>query len=168
MTPMFVMATQNDLADIVRIYNQTIASRLVTADLEPVAVEERVEWFQQHNPNHRPLWLIVVEGKTVGWISLSDFYGRIAYRKTVEVSIYIDENYRGHHLGTAALLYVESQIERLGINTVLSFIFSQNKPSIALFKKFGYEVWGHLPEVAELDGIKRNLDILGKHYNIRS
>lgn len=168
MTPTFINATQNDLADIVRIYNQTIASRLVTADLEPVTVEERVEWFQQHNRNHRPLWLIVVGARTVGWISLSDFYGRIAYRKTVEVSIYIDEDYRGHQLGTAALLYVESQVNRLEIDTVLAFIFRHNHPSITFFKKFGYEIWGHLPEVAELDGIKRNLDILGKHYNIRS
>ena len=165
MTPMFEMATQNDLADIVRIYNQTIASRLVTADLEPVAVEERVEWFQQHNPNHRPLWLIVVEGKTVGWISLSDFYGRIAYQKTVEVSIYIDKDYHGHHLGTAALLYVENQVNRLEIDTVLAFIFRHNHPSITLFKKFGYEVWGHLPKVAELDGVKRDLEILGKRYS---
>lgn len=34
-------ATQNDLAAIVEIYNSTVPTRMVTADTEPVSVEDR-------------------------------------------------------------------------------------------------------------------------------
>ena len=39
------MATEDDLKEIVDIYNSTIASREVTADTEPVTVEDRRQWF---------------------------------------------------------------------------------------------------------------------------
>lgn len=165
MKPTYTIATEQDLPEIVRIYNQTIPTRQSTADLEPVTVEDRKAWFEAHSVNRRPLWLIQLNDQIVGWISLSDFYGRIAYNKTAEVSIYIDEGFRGTHLGFEAVTFVESQVPQLGIETILAFIFGHNTSSLALFKKFGYETWGHLADVAEMDGIKRDLDILGKKYS---
>ena len=53
----YVNATLDDLPFIVEVYNSTIASRQVTADLQPVSVESRIAWFEQHNPQKRPLWL---------------------------------------------------------------------------------------------------------------
>lgn len=52
MEPTFTYATINDLPEIVQIYNQTIAGRKATADLEPVSVADRIEWFKQHNAAH--------------------------------------------------------------------------------------------------------------------
>jgi phosphinothricin acetyltransferase len=34
--------------------------------------------------------------------------------------------------------------------------------SLALFRKFGFEQWAHLPRVAVLDGVERDLLILGR------
>ncbi|MBV8628542.1 MAG: N-acetyltransferase, partial [Paraburkholderia sp.] len=48
-------ATLDDLPAIVAIYNSTVASRQVTADLEPVSVESRLPWFHAHGPAARPL-----------------------------------------------------------------------------------------------------------------
>jgi len=36
-----------------------------------------------------------------------------------------------------------------------------NKPSLQLLKTLGFQHWGYLPKVAELDGIERDLVILG-------
>ena len=36
-----------DLPVIVDIYNSTIASRMVTADFEPISVENRIQWFNE-------------------------------------------------------------------------------------------------------------------------
>ena len=52
--------------------------------------------------------------------------------------------------------------EQYGIETILSFVFGHNVPSIRLNESFGFTQWGHLPEVAILDGIKRDLIIMGK------
>ena len=78
------LATREDLPAIVEIYNATIPSRLVTADLEPVSIESRIEWFTQHKPDFRPLWVAERHGQIAGWLSFSTFYGRPAYKKAIE------------------------------------------------------------------------------------
>ncbi|MFC4162598.1 GNAT family N-acetyltransferase [Epilithonimonas zeae] len=156
-------ATLDDLPKIVEIYNSTVASRLVTADLEPVSVESKIDWFHQHNSEFRPLWIVLDSEKNiVGWVSFQDFYGRPAYQKTAEISIYIDEKYRGKGLGRLILEYAIEKSNDLGIENLLAFIFAHNLPSLTLFEKFGFELWANLKNIAELDGEKRSLIILGK------
>lgn len=48
-------ATITDLKSIVSIYNSVIASRMVTADLEPVSIESKMNWFHDHNATNCPL-----------------------------------------------------------------------------------------------------------------
>ena len=55
-------ARLEDLPRIVEIYNSTIEGRMATADLEPVTVEQRVPWFEEHSPDHRPLWVMKQAG----------------------------------------------------------------------------------------------------------
>ncbi|MED4205107.1 N-acetyltransferase family protein [Neobacillus mesonae] len=151
-----------DLPAIVEIYNSTISSRMVTADLEPVSVESRLRWFQEHSPSFRPLWVVEEDGIICGWVSFQSFYGRPAYNGTAEISIYINQDYRGRKLGNYLIEKAMDECPKLGIKTLLGFIFAHNVPSIKLFSRFGFEKWAHLPNIAELDGIERDLVILGK------
>lgn len=156
-------ATQNDLTRIVEIYNSTIPSRMVTADTEPVSVASRQKWFEEHIPNKRPLWVVEdSSNQLVGWVSFQSFYGRPAYDATVELSIYLDERQRGKGLGKEILHYCIDHASKLGIKTLLGFIFAHNEPSIKLFRHFGFEDWATLPNIATLDGQERSLKILGK------
>ncbi|WP_313383489.1 N-acetyltransferase family protein [Chishuiella sp.] len=160
-------ATQNDLKKITEIYNSTIPSRLVTADTEPVSVESKQQWFNEHSANKRPLWIVEDNEKNIiGWVSFQSFYGRPAYDGTVEISIYLDENYQGKGLGKKILQYCLNKAPEFEIKTILGFIFSHNEPSIKLFKHFGFEVWGQLPNIAILDNINRSLSILGKRIDL--
>lgn len=160
--PALRLATLDDLPAIVAIYNSTIAGRMVTADLEPVSVESRLPWFHAHQPARRPLWVAEQDGRIVAWISLSDFYGRPAYNGTAEVSIYLDESVRGQGMGGQLLQYVLETAPQFGVHTLLGFIFGHNVPSLKLFQRFGFASWAHLPEVAQLDGVARDLIILGR------
>lgn len=155
------LATFNDLPAIVNIYNQTISSRMVTADTNPVTVFDRKEWFYAHTKN-RPLWRVKYNDAIIAWVSYQSFYGRPAYDKTAELSIYIDEQFRGKGLGQYLLTYALQQAPKHNIEKILAFIFSHNLPSIKLFEKNQFEIWGHLPEVAEMDSQKYSLSILGK------
>lgn len=161
----FVDAKLNDLTFIIDVYNQTIASRMVTADVLPITVESRLEWFGAHNATSRPLWLIKYQSQPCGWISLSTFYGRSAYNKTVEISVYIHQDFRNKKIAQRAVIAIEQFARNHDIETILSYIFAHNQPSLSLFEKLGYYKWGHLPNVAELDNIKRDLVILGKPIN---
>jgi len=158
----FRYARLEDLDEIVRIYNSTIPSRMVTADLEPVTVEQRKPWFYEHTNDKRPLWVMEVEGEIAGWLSFQSFYGRPAYEGTVEVSIYLDENYRGKKLGEKLLLFAIENCGEYNVKVLLGFIFGHNTPSMKLFKKYGFEAWGNLERIAVLDGLERDLIIMGK------
>ena len=156
-------ANVSDANRIVEIYNTTISSRMVTADTEMVSVESRQKWFDDHNPSKRPLWVIEDDSnKIVGWISFQSFYGRPAYDTTAEISIYLDTDQRGRGLGKQILKYCLDNAPNFGIKTLLGFIFSHNEPSLKLFRHFGFEDWGTLPNIALLDGQERGLKILGK------
>lgn len=158
-------ATVDDLPRIVEIYNSTVADRMVTADTSPVTVESRLRWFNEHEPVHRPLWVVSDESGIIGWVSYQSFYGRPAYQATAEVSIYIDEMHRGKGYGKDILAHAMKSCARLGIKTLLGYIFAHNEPSVGLFKKMGFEVWGHFPRIATLDNIERDVLILGKRIN---
>ncbi|TVP68142.1 MAG: N-acetyltransferase family protein [Nodularia sp. (in: Bacteria)] len=153
-------ANEIDLPAIVAIYNASIPSRKATADLEPVSVQSRLAWFQGRFPQ-RPVWVIEVEGIVVGWLSFKSFYGRPAYDSTAEISIYISPSVHQCGLGSQLLAQAISASPNLRIKTLLGFIFAHNPPSLKLFAKFGFQQWGYLPQVAELDGVERDLIIMG-------
>ena len=156
-------ATQDDLVRIVEIYNSTVPSRMVTADTESVTVESRLKWFEEHTPSKRPLWIIENSDHTiVGWVSFQSFYGRPAYNATVEISIYLDPQYRGQGIGKEVLRYCIDNAPKFGIKTLLGYIFEHNEPSLRLFRHFGFEDWATLPNIALLDGQERGLKIVGK------
>ncbi|UQS85977.1 GNAT family N-acetyltransferase (plasmid) [Nicoliella spurrieriana] len=158
----FKTATRSDLPYIVDVYNESIPGRMATADLEPISVGDRIDWFKQHEPGHRPLLVINYDDDRAGWLSLSSFYGRPAYEETVEISIYIDNHFQHKGIGNAAVNHAEKLAARLGIKTIVAFIFAHNAPSLHLFHKNNYEDWGHMPNVALMDGKQRSLNILGK------
>lgn len=154
-------ARVDDLAEIVAIYNATIPGRGVTADLEPVSVESRLAWFDAHDATRRPLWIASTGGRIVGWLSFSDFYGRPAYGASVEVSIYLSETVRRQGLGRTFLERAIAVAPGLGVKTLLGFIFGHNEASLRLFEGLGFGRWGNLPCVASLDGVERDLVIVG-------
>ena len=155
-------ARGEDLAAIVEIYNAAIPGRLATADTAPVSVETRREWFARHDPSQHPLWVLERDGSIAGWLGFEPFYGRPAYAATAELSVYVAPHFRRTGVAAALLARAVDAAPSLGLSTLLGFIFAHNAPSLALFERFGFARWGHLPEVAELDGVKRSLLILGR------
>ena len=156
------LAARDDLAQIVAIYNATIPSRQVTADTEPVTVESRIKWFEDHDPRFRPLWVVEIEGAIAAWLSFSAFYGRPAYSRTAELSVYVHASFRNRGLGSYLLAQAIAHAPSIKLDTLLGFIFGHNEPSLRLFEKFGFAKWGELPRVASLDGVERDLVIVGR------
>ncbi len=156
-------AEAKDLTVIVEIYNASIPSRIATADLELISVESRISWYQEHSPDSRPILVVELDDKVIGWLSFQSFYGRPAYKATAEVSIYVAPEYQGQGIGKKLLSEAIYRSPQLGIKTLLGFIFAHNIPSLSLFDKFGFERWGYLPKVGDLDGTRRDLVIVGLH-----
>ncbi len=155
-------ATIEDLPSIVAIYNAAIPGRMATADLAPVSLDSRRTWFAEHSPPSRPLWVLEQDGAVRGWLSFQSFYGRPAYHATAEISVYVASDTHRRGYGRGLLSEAIRRAPEFGLKTLLGFIFAHNQPSLALFRSFGFETWAHLPRVAELDGIERDLMILGR------
>jgi len=155
-------ATIEDLPAIVDIYNASIPGRLATADLEPVTLESRLAWFHAHTPRSRPIWVLEEGGVIAGWLDVHAFYGRCAYETTVEVSVYVAPAFHRRGVARTLLRELMSRAGELGIINLVAFIFGHNAPSLRLFEAEGFVRWGHLPRVAKLDGVERDLVILGR------
>lgn len=158
-------ARNKDLSRIVEIYNEAVPTRLATADTEKVSLESRKQWFESHTRKKHPIMVYEDQEQILGWVSFEPFYGRPAYTHTAEVSIYIAQDFCSKGLGSRILGEALKLAPDLGIKSVVGYIFSHNKPSLSLFRKFGFEEWGKLPDIAVMDGKKFSLSILGLHLN---
>jgi len=155
-------AVDTDLPAIVQIYNAAIPSRMATADIAPVTVADRLTWFRAHTPTRYPLWVMESKAVVVGWLGFQCFYGRPAYGATAEISLYIAPTHHQQGIGKQLLRQAIQQSPALGLTILLGFIFSHNLPSLRLFEGFAFQRWGYLPGVAKLEGIERDLVILGR------
>lgn len=154
-------AVESDLPAIVAIYNHAIAAHTITADVEPVTVESRLDWFHSYSDNY-PLWVLERDNQVAGWLGFKVYYGRAAYRSTVEFSLYVAPEFQRQGVGQTLLSYAIDHAPKLGISTLLAVVFAENQPSVTLLKKFGFEQWGYLPQVARSWGMDHDVILLGR------
>ncbi len=170
-------ADVDDLAAILDIYNQSIAGKQATANLAPVSGEERAAWFSEHvDSSTRPLYVVktITYEKNcknsepsiiVAWGSFSDLYARTAYHISSEISVYLHSDYQGQGLGSLLTRWMLMQAPNLGICNIVALIFAHNKPSLGLFYKLGFEQWGYMPQVCDMQGFVADVVMLGIAIN---
>jgi L-amino acid N-acyltransferase YncA/predicted O-methyltransferase YrrM len=152
-------ATEADLGAVVDIYNTAIAARSATAQLEPVTLDDCRQWLN----NEYPFWVAEIERHVVGWLSCKPFLPRCAYRGTVELSVYVDKNFRRRGVAKELLEQIVARAPSLGINAMVGLIFADNEASLRLFERLGFARWGLFPRVARVEGIERDLVVVGRH-----
>lgn len=146
------VAQLSDLEAIVVIYNQAVAIQ-ATADLEPVTMASRKEWFAHHSADQSPILVAEAKNETLGWLSFSEYRtGRRALRHTSEISYYVHTEHRRKGVASHLLRAALERCEPLGIKTLFAILLDNNIGSIGLLQKFGFEQWGHLPGVADFAG----------------
>jgi L-amino acid N-acyltransferase YncA len=156
-------AVESDLPAIIKIYNAAVATRVATAQLEPVTLEDRRGWLKEHSTDRHPFWVLEIDRKIAGWLTLKPFLPRCAYRGTAEVSVYVDEKFRRRRVGRTLLGEAIARAPSLQIRAMVGLIFAHNEPSLRLFEQLGFERWGLLPRIAQLDDVERDLTLMGRH-----
>jgi L-amino acid N-acyltransferase YncA len=53
-------------------------------------------------------------------------------------------------------------VPTLGFEVLAVTIFAPNRPSLRLFERHGFERWGFMPRVARLEGVERDLVMMGR------
>ena len=156
-------AVEADLPAIIAIYNAAIETRLATAQLEPISIEEGCGWLNDHSPDDYPFWVAESDGCVIGWLDFKKFLPRCAYRGTAEISVYVDEKFRRRGVARRMLANAISRAPSLGLNALVGLIFGHNEPSLKLFEQLGFQRWGQLPGIARLENVERDLVVMGRH-----
>ena len=142
------LANENDLLQLLAIYNDEVEHGISTLDLHPRTLEERRVWLEEHNVENHPL-IVGVEGDEItGYASLSAYREKEAYRSTVELSVYVARAWRRRGVASA-LMRTILDMARCDPRThlVVSVITSGNEASACLHDRFGFTFCGTIPEV---------------------
>ncbi len=149
-------AREEDLPRIRAIYNHEVQSSTATYDTRPRTAAEQRAWFAMHGGSH-PVLVAERDGAVCGWASLSPWSDRAAYRRTVEVSVYVAEEWRRRGIGRSLLVALIDAGRAHRHHALIARISSDNTASIALHAALGFEVAGTLKEVGVKFG--RMLDV---------
>ena len=102
----------------------------------------------------------VLLGRSLG---LAETSGRIVFANDRLVA----QEFHGDALRAKGVIWMplEQAIAHspsINADRLIGFVFGHNLPSLQLFAKFGFARWGELPGVARLDGVERDVIILGR------
>lgn len=154
--------TINDLTAVNEIYNQAIDAKFSTAHTVHITLEERMAWFREHDQANYPVYVWEENGMVAGWLSFSPYRkGRQALRSAAEISYYVHSAFYRRGIGRALLDYAIRKAPALNFKTLVAILLEPNTASVALLVKAGFEKWGDMPSVAEIDGGEYNHQYYG-------
>ena len=141
-------AKLQDVAGMLEIYNDEVRNSTATFDIHERTIEERTEWFRQHGSEIHPIFVAETEGCIAGYVSLSKYREKEAYKATVELSVYVNKKYRKMGVANALMDFIVGYAKEIeGIHCIVSVITSGNAVSEHLHKKYGFVYSGTLHEV---------------------
>ncbi|GAA3159897.1 MULTISPECIES: GNAT family N-acetyltransferase [Streptomyces] len=154
-------AVRADAPRLREIYNQAVAGRISTCDLEPLPLTAVEAWFDGRDVTTRPVYAAVADGTVAGYLSVSDFWNdRPGYRTTADCGLYVGAEHQGRGVGGRLLRHFLGHARELGIDTVVTSMFADNEASVRLFRKAGFTRVGLCPGVANLDGVRKDLALV--------
>jgi phosphinothricin acetyltransferase len=151
----------SDLEAIREIYNEAILTTTATFDTEPKTAAERLQWFQSHDERH-PILVAVVDGKVVGWASLTQWSDRAAYDDTAETSFYVKSESRGRGIGRKLKEAIIEEARRLRFHTLIARVAEGSDESIHLNESAGFVLVGTLKQVGRKFGKLLDVHIMQK------
>jgi len=150
-------ATPADAAAIAAIYNEGIADRVATFEIEPRTAGQIAEWFSGRR------LVIVAETEMAGPVAFAasfPYSDRSRYSGIREFSVYVRRDYRGRRVGRAVLSALIEAAATRGMHKLLSRVFPENLASRALLNGLGFEEIGTHRRHGTLDGRWRDCVIV--------
>ena len=82
-------AVENDLTQILAIYNDVIINTTAVYDYQPHTLAMRQSWFNTKKEQGLPVFVAEEDGKVLGLSSIGPFRAWAAYKYSVENSVYV-------------------------------------------------------------------------------
>ena len=137
-----------DLPTIAAIYAHHVLNGLASFEEVPPEIEEIARRRGDIVARGLPYLVAEADGKVLGYCYAGPFRPRVAYRYTLEDSIYIDPAAVGRGIGRVLLTAVLARSEELGYRQMVAVIGdSGNAASIGLHAAMGFRRIGHIEAV---------------------
>lgn len=150
---------EKDIEACCRTFNYYVQNSTFTFEETPYTLEAYAKRVQVVINSY--VWFVyVIDEKVVGFAYLDNFSNRSAYRYNVDLSIYMDNEYKGMGIGKKLFDEITRYAKELGIKNIISIITDENVGSISFHETVGFEFVGYLKNV----GYKFNKCLGVKYY----
>jgi phosphinothricin acetyltransferase len=146
-------ATNDDVPALTDLYNHYVLTSPATFDIEPVNLEARRDWASHYATSgpHR-LLVAVQDDQVVGYACSSRFREKLAYRTSVEMSVYVHHETHGQGIGSRLYERLFEQLAGEPIHRAYAGVTLPNPGLLALHRRFGFRDIGVYDEVGHKFG----------------
>jgi phosphinothricin acetyltransferase len=134
-----------DAQAICEIYNYYVDNTVISFEEQPITAAEMKGRIKEITRKHP--WIVEEEeGRILGYAYAYKYRERLAYRHTVEITVYLKDSETGKGLGTRLMKRLIEETRERGYHTLISAIAIPNERSVSLHEKCGFKKAGHLHE----------------------
>ena len=144
---LFRLANSSDAQALLNIYGQYIDTPItfecVLTNLE--AFKERIASIQDCYP-----YIVAEEnGIVIGYAYAHPLSERPAYRRSAEVTIYLDSDMQRRGIGKALYAELEKQLKSIDVHNLYAIVTYPGWGSVEFHQKMGYTICGRLTDCGE-------------------
>ena len=140
-------AKENDLPQILEIYNDIIKNTTAVYYYEPHTLEMRRKWFMEKQEKGFPVFVADENGIILGMSTIGPFRIPTAYQYTVENTVHVAADARGKGIGKLLMPPIIEAAKQMDMHAIIAGIDTGNEVSLHLHKSFGFEEVAHFKEV---------------------
>jgi L-amino acid N-acyltransferase len=140
-------AGESDLPGLTAVYNEVIATSTAVYSDQPVTPAERRQWWQARTAQGYPVLVARDAHGVAGFATFGDFRAWPGYRFTIEHSVHIRADVRGHGLGSQLVQALLPRAQALGKHMMIGGVDAANTASIRFHERLGFTQAARLREV---------------------
>lgn len=155
-------ATEQDLPEILNIYNTEIVNGVATWNEQPYDLEHFQNWLKHLYKKNFPVFVVEdsAQNKIAGYADYASFRNFSGYKYSVEHSVYISPEYAKQGLGRRLMHELIEHAKNNKMHVMIAGIDHENIGSIELHKKLGFVQTGYMPQVGQKFGKWRDLVLM--------
>ena len=140
-----------DAVQLSEIYNYYIQNSHATFEIDNVSADEMAERITSTSDRY-PFYVSENNDRIRGYAYGHEWRSRRAYLGSVEISIYVHNDFTKKGVGTELYSRLLAEVSSLGFHTAIAGIALPNDGSVKLHERFGFEKCAHFREVGSKFG----------------
>ena len=129
-------ATENDLPQILDIYNDIIKNTTAVYYYEPHTLEMRKAWFDERKKLGFPIFVAIEDEVVLGMSTIGTFRLPTAYKYTVENTVHVAAHARGKGIGKLLFDQLIDEAKEKKFSGIVWQVLDWNEPAINFYKKY--------------------------------